>query len=59
MEGRGELGVGGGGGRMRVLYSVELVTGTVHRILLITVQFGACDRDCAPDIVDNCTVWSL
>ena len=58
MEGRGELRVGDGG-RMRLLYSVELVTGTVHRISLIIVQCGACDRYCAPDIVDNCTVWSL
>jgi hypothetical protein len=59
VEGRGELGVGGGGGRMRLLYSVQLVTGTVHWILLIIVQCAACDRDRAPDFVDNCTVCSL
>jgi len=58
MEGSSELRVGDGG-RMRLLYSVELTTGTVHRILLIIVQCAACDRYCAPDIVDNFTVCSL
>jgi len=29
------------------------VTRTVHRILLIIVQCAACDRECAPDIVDS------
>ena len=32
---------------------MQLVTGAVHRILLIIVQCAACDKDCAPDIVDN------
>ena len=35
---------------------MQLVTGTLRRIMLIIVECGACDRDCAPDIVDNCSV---
>ena len=51
MGGSSELQVVGGGGRMRLLYSVERVTGNVRRILLIIVQCAACDRDSVPDIV--------
>ena len=35
---------------------MQLVTWTVHRILLIIVHCAACDRACALDIVDNCSV---
>ena len=35
-----------------LFYSVQLVTGTAHRMLLIIVQCATCDRECAPCTIE-------